>query len=909
MTAPVAVTPVPLTRFVGRRAEIAELAALLGDRRCVTITGPGGCGKTRLALSVLGLAGRGAGGAAWVDLAGVNDPSLVPGVAADAVGVPVGPTSEPGTALASGLQDREVLLCFDNCEHLVAGVAALAERVLASCPQVSVLATSREPLGSAAETVWRVPPMNDDDVVALFDDRARSARADFSLDSSNVDAVRTICRRLGGVPLAVELAAAWVRTLTPAEIAAALDDRFALLVGSHGRALPRHRTLRASVEWSYGLLGDAARTLLPRLSVFAGTFTLEDLLAVCPDDDLSLDETLPALTRLVDTSMINVDTTGAVARYELTETIRDYGTALLTDDALTTFRGRHLRHFSEAAEASAIDLDTGDQEAALTRLQSMDENLQAALAWGLDEAEPVRACRLAAALARMWFLRARTREGLDTLARALDRCPDDQPSLRAQLLAAQALVAIPAGRMELNTTAAVASIELATAIGDGRTLAEATATAGYVPFYSDYRRCEELGLAAQAHGRESGDRFAVDFGMLLQAVSLANRDRHAEVVPVAEELYERSRARRDRFGAFSRDVRLYGALLTGDLRGAVGFGQAAVELARPLRDYFVHGTVTSDLAWAVGAAGDLDQARRLIGPLVRSLDRAGPDVDVIGLRVAAGKLHLWAGEYDEALPWLRRAAEFDDPGADNWTAMRALPALAVVLHRLGRDEEAAASAERGIEMARRLGTPHAEAESLDALARVVAGADPARADSLAHDALRVRSEHGLGTHLADSLDTLARLVADRGDHARAARLTGAADAARRRIGYPRPPADLPADASLRGDLVAILGETTFADLVGEGTELGLDQAVAYASRGRGPRGRPAIGWDSLTTTEREVASLVAEGLTNPQIAERLFVRPATVKTHVSHIFTKVGVSSRAELAALASRQRDERTSL
>jgi len=378
-----AAMPVPLTRFVGRHDEIAELAALLGDRRFVTITGPGGCGKTRLAQEVLALADRSAGVTAWVDLATVDDPSLVPVVAASAAGVPVGPTSDPGTALASGLQERAVLLCFDNCEHLVAGVAALAERVLASCRQVSVLATSREPLGSAAETVWRVPPMNDDDVLALFDDRARSARADFVLDGSNVDAVRTVCRRVDGIPLAVELAAAWVRSLTPAQIAAALDDRFALLVASHGRTLPRHRTLRASVEWSYGLLGDSARTLLPRLSVFAGTFTLDDVLAVCPDEHLALDETRPALTRLVDTSMVNVDTTSEVARYELTETIREYGRALLTDDVLATLRGRHLRHFGDTAEVAAVDLDTGDQDAALGRLRSMDENLRAALAWAL----------------------------------------------------------------------------------------------------------------------------------------------------------------------------------------------------------------------------------------------------------------------------------------------------------------------------------------------------------------------------------------------------------------------------------------------------------------------------------------------------------------------------------------------
>ncbi len=782
MTGTAGAVPVVLTRFIGRRAEIADLAALLADRRLITITGPGGCGKTRLAIEVLALAGGGTDGATWVDLATVNDPSLVDAVAADALGVPVGPTSDPGAAVASGLQDREVLVCLDNCEHVVGGVAALAERLLVSCPRVSVVATSREPLGSAAETVWRAPPMTDDDVVALFDDRARSARSDFSLDDSSVDAVRTVCRRLGGIPLAVELAAAWVRSLTPAQIAAALDDRFQLLVGSHGRALARHQTLRASVDWSYGLLGAAARLLLPRLSVFAGTFTLEDVLAVCPDDDLGADETLPALTRLVDTSMISADATGAVARYGLSETIRDYGAALLTDAELTALRDRHLRHFSEAAEVAAVDLDTGDQDAALACLQSMDENLQAAVAWGVAAADPAPGCQLVATLARMWFLRGRTREGLDAIGRALDRCPEDERSLRARLLTAQALVAIPAGRVEINTSASASATDLAAAIGDSRTLAEATAIAGYVPFFSDYHRCEELGLAAQAHGWESGSAFAVDFGMLLQAVSLANRDRHAEVVPVADELYERSRARRDRFGAFSRNVRLYGALLTGDLRGAVEFGQAAVELARPLRDYFIHGTVTSDLAWAVGAAGDLDQARRLIAPLVRSIDHAGPDVDVIGLRVAAGKLLLWAGEYDEALSWLRRAAEFDSPGTDNWTAMRALPALALALHRLSRNDDAAAAAERGIEMARRLGTPHAEAESLDALAHVVADADPARADSLAHDALRIRSEHGLRTHLTDSLDTLARLVADRGDHPRAARLTGAADKARPRGG-------------------------------------------------------------------------------------------------------------------------------
>jgi predicted ATPase/DNA-binding CsgD family transcriptional regulator len=902
--------PVALTSFIGRHGEIAELIALLGDRRLVTITGPGGCGKTRLALEVLARLGDGRrDGLAWVDLAVVNDGSLVAAVAADALKVPVGPTSDPIVAIASALRDRAMVVCFDNCEHVVGAAGELAERILAAGTNVSVLATSREPLGSAAETVWRAPPMVDEDVLALFVDRARSARADFPLDAPTLDAVATLCRRLDGIPLAVELAAAWVRSLTPAQIAAALDDRFELLVGSHRRVLPRHRTLRASVDWSYDLLGDDARTLLARLSVFAGSFTLDDVLAVCADDALGAEQALRALTRLVDTSMVTGDTSGAVARYGLTETIRDYGTALLADaGATTSFRGRHLRHFTEVATHAAIGLDTGDQDEALAHLHSMDQNLRAALEWGLAATQPELGCRLAAALAHMWFLRGRTREGLDALDRALARCPEDQPSLRAQLLVGQALVAIPAGRMELNAGAAMAAIELGTAIDDVRIVARATATAGYVPFYSDYRRCEELGRAAQALGREADEPFAVDFGMLLQATSLANRDLHAEVVPVADELYERTRARHDRIGAFSRNVRLYGALLTGDVRGAIAFGRAAVELAQPLRDYFVDGTVTSDLAWAVGAAGDLDEARRLLDRLVRSIDHAGPDVDVIGLRVTAGKLLVWAGEYEEALPWLERAAQFDEPGTDNWTAMRALPTLAVALHRLGRHDDGAVAAQRGIDMAQRLGTPHVVAESVDALAHVNAATDPGRAESLFHEALSIRAEHDLRTHIADSLDALARLVADRGDHPQAARLTGAADAGRHRSSYPRPVADTPAHAALLADVRAALGEHAFTGLVREGTALGLDDAIAYATRGRGPRGRPSIGWESLTPTEREVAALVAEGLTNPQIAERLFVGRATVKTHVSHIFAKVGVTTRAALAA-AARDRDVRPSL
>jgi DNA-binding CsgD family transcriptional regulator/tetratricopeptide (TPR) repeat protein len=533
----------------------------------------------------------------------------------------------------------------------------------------------------------------------------------------------------------------------------------------------------------------------------------------------------------------------------------------------------------------------------------MGPNLRAALDWGLTSGEREGGRRLAAAMARFWFLRGRAREGLDTLQRALDLGGEEDSSLQAQLLTGLAVVAMPAGRIDLNRDASEHAARMAERVGDQRTLARATAAAGYAAFYNDYERCRMLGIQAQEHGSTVGDAFSIDFGMLLEAAALANADRHDEAALVADALFARAAAIHDRFCAFSRDVRIYGALLTGDVQGAVAFGHEAVDFAQPLRDYFVCGSVTGDLAWAYGIAGELDHARRLIDPLIRSIDSAGPDVDVISLRVTIGKLLLWAGDVDAALMWLQRAAEYTSPGVDNWTAMRALPDLARAFAHLGRAEEAADAAQRGIDMAGRLGTPHALAESLDSLARVVADDDLGRAESLHFEAMAVRAERGLRLHLTDSLDATARCAARREDHAQAARLLAASDGAREAIGYPRPPIDHDRHAQLDGELRAALGEAAYEELRAEAGDHTLDDAVAYATRSRGPRGRPSLGWDSLTPTEREVVALVADGLTNPQIAERLFVSPATIKTHVSHVFTKVGVQSRSELAAATERNR------
>lgn len=902
--------PADLTPFIGRAADLAQLCDLVTARRLVTVTGAGGCGKTRLAARALAaLAPTFRDGAGWIDLSTTADPACVDVVAAAATGVVVAAGSPPRAALVSGLRSRHVVLGIDNCEHLADATADLVERLLRSCPHVSVLATSRQPLGLPAETVVRVPPLDEDDALALFADRARAARHDFLVGGDDA-VVRTICRRLDGLPLAIELAAPWVRMMAPAQIAAALDDRFSFLVDGHRRAVARHRSLLASLEWTLDLLHDDARSLLGRLAVFAGGFSLDDTTAVCAGDGLPAEAVVPALRGLVDTSLVAVDRPGTTTGYRLTETIRELAARRLAEaQGADRLRARHLGHACSLVADVAAGLDEADHDLALARIGARRDDIRAALEWGLTAGPTDAARNLAAAMARPWFLRGEARAGIDILDRAVALAPHDDAPPQARLLTGLSLLHLAGGHVSRSIELASGAQELATARGDAASAALATSLAAYASCLAGGDRAAELGRAAARLGTVAGERFARDLGTLARARSLADRDRHAEAAAVVDDLMVGASASNDRFcGALCRDVRLHGALLTGDVRAAVELGQDAVRIATPLGDRYTMGTVTSGLAWALGVAGDLERARQLTGELAGAPDTAGDGqrdrevVDAVGLSVTMGRLHLWASDLDVAEAWLRRAAGFDDPGPENVIALRALPALAATLRRLGRLDDAADAARRGAAMAERLGTPHVHAEALDELAALVDGDDPGRADELRHRALRTRTAHGLWTPVADSLDGMARAAAARGAHGPAVRLLAASDAARATSGYPRPPVDREGHELFRAELCDALGDRRYGELYAQGAALTPASAVAYATRGRGPRGRPSAGWPSLTPTELDVVALVSEGLTNPQIAERLFMSRATVKTHLSHVFDKLGVSNRAELAATTTRR-------
>ena len=513
--------PVELTTFVGREAELAAVDELLGRERLVTITGAGGSGKTRLAAHAAAASDRWRDGVWWIELQEVSDPRTVANVIASGVGVLVDPIGGPLRSLTQHLRDRRVLVCLDNCEHVVAAAAEAVEALVVSCPDVTVLVTSREPLGVPGEAVWRLPTLVANEAVDLFVDRARRVRDDFAVGVGDEDVLRRLCAGLDGIPLAIELAAAWSSTLTPQQIVAGLDDRFTLLVRSVRGAAARHQTLAASIDWSHDLLNDRDRMVFRRLAVFRGGFTLDAARVVCDCSDV-----LGALRGLVDRSLVTVEERDGASRFRLLETIRQYaGQRLDEAGEQVATRDRHLDHQLAVAEAVEPELDR-DKDAWCAVLDPESDNLRAALAWGLAADDPERGRRLAAATAWLWNLHGRGREGVEILRTAIDRAPGDRSILQARLMTGFALIGDTAAPTDLDLVREGAAI--AAAHGDerlrGRCLTLTAVGTFYRDFEAGWQLCEEAARCAEA----AGDEFGLDGARALQGLILHFRDQHGE---------------------------------------------------------------------------------------------------------------------------------------------------------------------------------------------------------------------------------------------------------------------------------------------------------------------------------------------------------------------------------------------
>lgn len=467
--------PVQLTSFVGRERERAEIRPLLEKTHLLTLTGAGGTGKTRLSLQLAAdVLETFADGVWFVELAPLSEPALVPQTVAMALNVSEPPGRPILDALIDYLKNRNLLLILDNCEHLIAWCAGLADTLLRACPNLKIVASSREALGISGEATYQVPSLSiadlhevttfeairQNDCVRLFTERATAAQSSFRLTSENALPVAQVCLRLDGIPLAVELAAARVKLFTPAQIAARLDDRFRLLTDGSRTALPHQRTLRAMIDWSYDLLSDPEQVLLKRLSVFVDGWTFEAAEAVCTDgndaetrrrgdteravvpvsptlrapaSNLLPSDVLDLLGLLVNKSLVTTDEHSGAMRYRMLETIRQYAQEKLGESGeAERTRDRHLHYFAEFTESVGSELRGTEQETRLLQLDNDYDNIRAALEWA--SRRPEVELRLADALWRYWRVRSHFSEGRRWLKGALGRGIDVAPLLRAKAL-------------------------------------------------------------------------------------------------------------------------------------------------------------------------------------------------------------------------------------------------------------------------------------------------------------------------------------------------------------------------------------------------------------------------------------------------------------------------------------------
>ena len=610
--------PVQLTSFIGREHELSEIKQLLTTTHLLTLTGPGGTGKTRLSLQLATEVLESFSNGVWlVELAPLANPTLV----AQTIAATLGVREQPGRTTLDALMDyvraKSILLILDNCEHLIEACAQLANTLLRAAPRLKILATSREPLGIAGETSYRVPslPLPDprqlhdiealaqNDCVHLFVDRAMAAYPSFRLKEKNSLAIADICRRLDGIPLAIELASARTKVFPPEEIAVRLDDRFRLLTGGSRTALERHQTLFALIEWSHNLLSEPERVLLRRLSVFAGGWSFEAAQAVCGEG--INEEMLDLLTHLVDKSLVAVEEGTEEARYRLPETIRQYaGDKLFESGESEQVRDHHLDFFLHFAEEAEPKLRSAEQIEWLERFEAGHDNLRTALAWSLESGKSESALRLSGALSYFWELRGLS-EGCKWLEEALalaerqqsERVTTDQGDTWTRAQKAQRAKALyGAGRIRgmalLDTQASrrmvAESLRLSRELGDKWWIAIALESLGFITnMEGDVPTARAQLEESVSLAREVGDPWLLAFclvrlaGAVERTDAAAGRQIREEGVTVARKVGDRS-ILSEGLGDLAPFY-----LLEGDLTTAESLVGEALAAAREIRD-FVH---------------------------------------------------------------------------------------------------------------------------------------------------------------------------------------------------------------------------------------------------------------------------------------------------------------------------------
>ena len=664
--------PSEVTTFVGREQEIATLSVLVRERSLVTLTGVGGVGKTRLALQVAAEAVSHLPDGVWfVDLASLSDPSLVLPAVAQALGIHQGLAQslpaeipEPARALAQlvveHVHSKRLLLVLDNCEHLLGACAQVTEMLLRACPKVRILCTSREPLGVGAEATWRVPslavpdperlpPLDElaaSEAVRLFLERAAQKEASFTLSAESAPAVAQICQRLDGIPLAIELAAARIRVLTPEQIATRLDDRFTLLTGGSRAALERHQTLRAAVDWSFDTLSETEQALLRRTSVFAGGFSLEAVEAACTFGVVSSENVVDLLSQLIDKSLLQMETHRERARYRLLETIRQYSRDQLVGvGEVEEQRSRHQHFFLAMAERTERRMWGDDQGAAMDELNDDADNVAQAVAWSLARGEWEVALRLAGALDRFWSA-YRPSQGRRLLEEALEGGPGEASFARARALSAAGLLASISGDGVPARRHLEESLALYRHLGVRRGVVWALINLAILDSQED--RLSEMGAhlhEALPLARESGHPQTIGWALTYEAFLALRRGDYDRERSAAEEALGLFRRCTDQTGIAFALTHLAGAFQgQGDYTSSDPLLDEAVALQRSL------GGVGPRLmlGHSALARGDLESARAFYQESADFARERSMSYAYVVALIHLGEVALAAGNLDEA---------------------------------------------------------------------------------------------------------------------------------------------------------------------------------------------------------------------------------------------------------------------
>src|SRR5829696_430556 len=798
--------PAPRSSFVGREREIEGVKLTLAMTRLLTLTGVGGSGKTRLALEVTrDLVDASPNGAWLVEFAPLSEEALVPKAVAEALKVPERPGEALSDTLAEVLRDRQVLLILDNCEHLLEATSRLVDKLLDSCPHLRIMATSREAIGVEGEVSWLVPPLSVPEPkgtpsseelgayesVRLFVERARERDPSFSLSPHTALAVAEICRMLEGIPLAIELAAARVGTLSIEKISERLEGSLELLTRGGRTAVPRHRTLKGALDWSHELLSESERKVFRRLSTFAGGWTLEASEAVVSGEGVEGREVLDSLSGLVEKSLVvpKRSDEGGV-RYRMLEPIRQYAQEQLEESGEAEAAKRaHARYFLALSEEAEPEL-LGPQETQwYERLEEEHDNIRATLSWSLEGADPELGLRLAGAIWWFWHRHGHLSEGLTWLEGGLAKEGRASAIARAKALGGIGWLAYGLGDLQRMKESATKGLKLSAEAGLGGSL-----------------RALFLNLLGDVSWRE-GD--------------------HERATTLAGESLALSREAND-MGGIANSLLLLG---TASLWGSGDMDQA--------RAFYEEGLAISR---ELGSAS-------ILRSCVNSL----------------GLTFLFQRDLERAATFAEEAAALSQEAGDRVLLPLPLTILGWV---------------------------------------ALLGGNLERAKTLYKESLALSKELGGSLGTLVFLEGLACAVGAEGEAERAARLFGATEALREAIGSPLEPALRRLEEPYLVGARSQLHESAWTEAWEEGRRMSMDSAVEYAlseeeSSTTIPSSAAPEQPAGLTPREIEVLGLVATGMTNPQVAQRLFISPRTVQRHLNSIYRKLGVTSRAEATRFA----------